>query len=109
MWPVSRSAAGCRGGCAGAPAVRSGRHSATMAADLLVSMLAIRMLGNPMAGQPGAGGGAGRPEVIRLGSVRGFVVLDLPGAAVCAGGTRLAPDVTVAEVALLARAMTYKF
>ena len=26
-----------------------------------------------------------------------------------AGGTRLAPDVSVAEVALLARAMTYKF
>ena len=36
-------------------------------------------------------------------------MFDLPGAAVSAGGTRLAPDVTVAEVALLARAMTYKF
>jgi glutamate dehydrogenase (NAD(P)+) len=49
------------------------------------------------------------PEIIKLGSVPGFVVLDLPDAAVCAGGTRLAPDVTMAEVALLARAMTYKF
>ena len=49
------------------------------------------------------------PEIIELGSVPGFVVFDLPGAPVAAGGTRLAPDVTVAEVALLARAMTYKF
>ena len=39
----------------------------------------------------------------------GFVVFDLPGAAVSAGGTRLVPDVSVAEVRLLARAMTYKF
>jgi glutamate dehydrogenase/leucine dehydrogenase len=62
-----------------------------------------------MTGQPGAGRGPGRPEVIELGSVPGFVVLDLPGADVCAGGTRLAQDVTIAEVALLARAMTYKF
>ncbi len=51
----------------------------------------------------------GQPEIIELGTVPGFVVFDLPGAAVSAGGTRLAPDVTVAEVALLARAMTYKF
>jgi glutamate dehydrogenase (NAD(P)+) len=36
-------------------------------------------------------------------------VFDLPGTAVSAGGTRLAPDVSVAEVALLARAMTYKY
>ena len=36
-------------------------------------------------------------------------MFDLPGAPVCAGGTRLAPDVSVAEVALLARAMTFKF
>jgi glutamate dehydrogenase (NAD(P)+) len=49
------------------------------------------------------------PEVIELSAVPGFVVFDLPGAAVAAGGTRLAPDVTVAEVALLARAMTYKY
>jgi glutamate dehydrogenase (NAD(P)+) len=49
------------------------------------------------------------PEIVELGSVPGFVVFDLPGAPVAAGGTRLAPDVTVAEVALLARAMTYKF
>ena len=62
-----------------------------------------------MAGQPGAERDSGGPEIIELGSVAGFVVLDLPGAAVCAGGTRLAPDVTIAEVALLARAMTYKF
>jgi glutamate dehydrogenase (NAD(P)+) len=49
------------------------------------------------------------PEVIELSSVPGFVVFDLPGAPESAGGTRLAPDVSVAEVALLARAMTYKF
>jgi glutamate dehydrogenase (NAD(P)+) len=51
----------------------------------------------------------GPPEVVELSTVPGFVVFDLPGAAVSAGGTRLAPDMTVAEVALLARAMTYKF
>src|SRR5215469_2701052 len=50
-----------------------------------------------------------QPETITLTSVPGFIVFDLPGAAVSAGGTRLAPDVTAAEVALLARAMTYKF
>jgi glutamate dehydrogenase (NAD(P)+) len=49
------------------------------------------------------------PTIVELTSVPGFVVFDLPGAEVSAGGTRLAPDVTVAEVALLARAMTYKF
>lgn len=49
------------------------------------------------------------PEIIELKSVPGFLVFDLPGAAVSAGGTRLARDVTSAEVALLARAMTYKF
>ncbi len=48
-------------------------------------------------------------EVIELESVPGFVVFDLPGVPFSAGGTRLAPDVTRAEVALLARAMTYKF
>jgi glutamate dehydrogenase (NAD(P)+) len=62
-----------------------------------------------MAGGPDAGLDPRRPQVIELGSVPGFVVFDLPGAPVAAGGTRLAPDVTVAEVALLARAMTYKF
>ncbi len=62
-----------------------------------------------MPGQPEPRRGPGQPEVIELGSVPGFVVFDLPGAGVCAGGTRLAPDVTIAEVALLARAMTYKF
>ena len=66
-------------------------------------------IGELMAGPPDAGRGPGGPEIIKLGSVAGFVVLDLPGAAECAGGTRLAPDVTIAEVALLARAMTYKF
>jgi glutamate dehydrogenase (NAD(P)+) len=49
------------------------------------------------------------PQVVELSSVPGFVVFDLPGAEQAAGGTRLAPDVTVAEVALLARAMTYKY
>jgi glutamate dehydrogenase (NAD(P)+) len=49
------------------------------------------------------------PEVLELSSVPGFVVFDLPGVPESAGGTRLAPDVSVAEVALLARAMTYKF
>src|SRR5262249_35379227 len=47
--------------------------------------------------------------VLELGSVPGFVVFDLPDAAMSAGGTRLAPDVSVAEGALLARAMTDKF
>ena len=51
----------------------------------------------------------GGPEIVELSSVPGFVVFDLPGVPVSAGGTRLAPDVSVAEVALLARAMTYKF
>jgi glutamate dehydrogenase (NAD(P)+) len=49
------------------------------------------------------------PQIIELGTVPGFVVFDLPGAPLSAGGTRLAPDVSVTEVALLARAMTYKF
>jgi glutamate dehydrogenase (NAD(P)+) len=56
-----------------------------------------------------AANGQGDPQVIELNSVPGLVVFDLPGARVSAGGTRLAPDVSVAEVALLARAMTYKF
>jgi glutamate dehydrogenase (NAD(P)+) len=51
----------------------------------------------------------GSAEVVELGSVPGFVVFDLPGAPLSAGGTRLAPDVSVAEVAVLARSMTYKF
>jgi glutamate dehydrogenase/leucine dehydrogenase len=49
------------------------------------------------------------PETVELRSVPGFIVFDLPGAPVSAGGTRLAPDVTASEVAMLARAMTYKF
>ncbi|MGH3193330.1 MAG: Glu/Leu/Phe/Val dehydrogenase dimerization domain-containing protein, partial [Streptosporangiaceae bacterium] len=52
---------------------------------------------------------AAGPQIIELSSVPGFVVFDMPGAAMSAGGTRLAPDVSVAEVALLARAMTYKY
>jgi len=62
-----------------------------------------------MAGEVVAGRDRGGPEVVELGSVPGFVVFDLPGVPISAGGTRLAPDVSVAEVALLARAMTYKF
>jgi glutamate dehydrogenase (NAD(P)+) len=62
-----------------------------------------------MAGEPLAGRDRGVPEIVELRSVPGFVVFDLPGVPVSAGGTRLAPDVSVAEVALLARAMTYKF
>jgi glutamate dehydrogenase (NAD(P)+) len=54
-------------------------------------------------------GGMRGPETVELHSVPGFIVFDLPGAPVSAGGTRLAPDVTAAEVAMLARAMTYKF
>jgi Glu/Leu/Phe/Val dehydrogenase, dimerisation domain len=62
-----------------------------------------------VAGEPLAGRGDDGPEIVELGSVPGFVVFDLPGVPVSAGGTRLAPDVSVAEVALLARVMTYKF
>src|SRR6201987_3444096 len=51
----------------------------------------------------------GRAEVVELALVPGFVVFDLPGATLSAGGTRLAPDVSVTEVAVLARSMTYKF
>jgi glutamate dehydrogenase (NAD(P)+) len=68
-----------------------------------------RTIGYAMRSEPDAGRDPRQPETIELGSVPGFVVFDLPGAPVSAGGTRLAPDVTRAEVALLARAMTYKF
>lgn len=54
-------------------------------------------------------GTANRPEVVEFPSVPAFIVFDLPGVRASAGGTRLAPDVTIAEVALLARAMTYKY
>jgi glutamate dehydrogenase (NAD(P)+) len=74
-----------------------------------VSGACDRQIGDGMAGDPLAGRGRGGPEIVELGSVPGFVVFDLPGAPVSAGGTRLAPDVGVNEVALLARAMTYKF
>src|SRR5579863_4090779 len=62
-----------------------------------------------MAGSARAERDGGGPEIIELSSVPGFVVFDLPGVPISAGGTRLAPDVSVAEVALLARAMTYKY
>src|ERR1700730_1811504 len=62
-----------------------------------------------MTGQSATGEDPGQSETVMLTSVPGFIVFDLPGAAISAGGTRLAPDVTIAEVALLARAMTYKF
>lgn len=62
-----------------------------------------------MAGRVRDGGRSYQPETVELRQVRGFIVFDLPGALLSSGGTRLAPDVTVAEVALLARAMTYKF
>ncbi len=67
------------------------------------------MIGDGMAGGPLAERDRGGPEIIELSSVPGFVVFDLPGVRASAGGTRLAPDVSVAEVALLARAMTYKY
>ncbi len=57
-----------------------------------------------MTGRDGGG-----PEIVELESVPGFIVFDLPGVSLLRRGTRLAPDVTRAEVALLARAMTYKF
>jgi glutamate dehydrogenase (NAD(P)+) len=62
-----------------------------------------------VAGQAPGGLRQHEPQTVELQSVPGFIVFDLPGAAVSAGGTRLAPDVTAAEVALLARAMTYKY
>jgi glutamate dehydrogenase (NAD(P)+) len=62
-----------------------------------------------MQGVPDAGRVSRQPEIIELGSVPGFVVFDLPGCPAAAGGTRIAPDVTKAEVAQLARAMTYNF
>ena len=62
-----------------------------------------------MADELVGGRDRGGPEIVELESVPGFVVFDLPGVPISAGGTRLAPDVSVAEVGLLARAMTYKF
>lgn len=47
--------------------------------------------------------------MLRLQTVDAFVVFDLDDAPHSAGGTRLAPDVSEQEGALLARAMTYKF
>jgi glutamate dehydrogenase/leucine dehydrogenase len=48
-------------------------------------------------------------NVLRLETVDAFVAFDLDDSPHNAGGTRLAPDVTEQEGALLARAMTYKF
>ncbi len=62
-----------------------------------------------MPAEPDAPRPPREPQTIKLSTVPGFVVFDLPDAASSAGGTRLAPGVTVAEVAMLARAMTYKF
>jgi glutamate dehydrogenase/leucine dehydrogenase len=45
----------------------------------------------------------------RLTTVDGFIAFDFDDARFSGGGTRYAPDVTEAEAALLARAMTYKF
>src|SRR5207244_2065131 len=42
----------------------------------------------------------------QLTMVDGFIAFDIDDAPISAGGTRLAPDVTEDEVALLARAMT---
>ena len=47
--------------------------------------------------------------IVRLQSVDGYVAFDLVGCDRNAGGTRMAPDATEREAALLARAMTYKF
>ena len=76
--------------------------------------LTAALMGGLVADEPHGGHDDGDPhrpgpQVVELSSVPGFVVFDLPGAEESAGGTRLAPDVTVAEVALLARAMTYKY
>jgi glutamate dehydrogenase (NAD(P)+) len=68
-----------------------------------------RIGGLTMTGQARDGRKPHEPETVELQSVPGFIVFDLPGAQTSAGGTRLATDVTVAEVALLARAMTYKY
>src|SRR5258708_32848181 len=103
-------------------------HGAALAAaDWAGMRCRDRTIGGGVPGQPEGGRGSAqpdaglnrrqpdaerdrhRPEIVELGSVPGFIVFDLPGAPVSAGGTRLAPDVTVAETALLARAMTYKF
>ena len=55
-----------------------------------------------MAGEPLAGrnqtGDRRSPEIVELASVPGFVVFDLPGAPLSAGGTRLAPDVSAANL-----------
>jgi glutamate dehydrogenase (NAD(P)+) len=48
-------------------------------------------------------------RVQKLRTVDGVIVYDLDDVRTSAGGTRLAPDIDEAEVALLARAMTYKF
>ena len=67
------------------------------------------MADEPQGGHDDGDPDGGGPEIVELSSVPGFVVFDLPGVELSAGGTRLAPDVSVAEVALLARAMTYKY
>jgi glutamate dehydrogenase/leucine dehydrogenase len=48
-------------------------------------------------------------KILRLKTLDGFIVFDSTTPIPCAGGTRAAPDVSEAEVAALARGMTYKF
>jgi glutamate dehydrogenase (NAD(P)+) len=74
-------------------------------AALMGGLVADEPYGGHDDGEPDRDG----PQIVELSSVPGFVVFDLPGAEPSAGGTRLAPDVSVSEVALLARAMTYKY
>jgi glutamate dehydrogenase (NAD(P)+) len=81
--------------------LRCRRLKQTQAGDVVIGG---GMAGGSQAERDGRG-----PEVVELSSVPGFVVFDMPGVPLSAGGTRLAPDVSVAEVALLARAMTYKY
>ena len=88
---------------------RAGGHGPAAPAALPCRRRLI-VIGEGMAGEPvTVGDGSGHSEVIELSSVPGFVVFDLPGVPESAGGTRLTPDVSIAEVMLLARAMTYKY
>ena len=48
-------------------------------------------------------------HIHRLQTVDAFIAFDFDDVEFSAGGTRMAPDVTEEEAALLARAMTYKF
>src|SRR6202035_1848043 len=87
------------------PALGQGGPGGHGPADPRALRCGRRLIGESMTGEPLRGD----PEVLELRSVPGFVVFDLPGVPASAGGTRLAQDVSAPEVALLARAMTYKF